>query len=206
MNFEGREQLIKRVQKSLGLTADGQDGPKTWNAISSKVCGDAQDAPELALEGFASQFVRVALNEVGIREQTPNWSSQIERYWQATWYPDGAKNREPWCAAFVCWCFAQAAKQFPVKFKLPEDPKAYGFEKWADSVGLKRTKNPFIDQVKAGDILVFNFSHIGICTQRGRSTVFTVEGNTNGEGEREGDGVYRKTRSISLVRSAIHLI
>lgn len=205
MNFEGRDQLIRRVQKALNLTADGQDGPKTWSAIESKVCGAHPEASKTAPEGLPAEFVRVALHEVGIREQTPNWSNRIDQYWQSTWYPTGAKNREPWCAAFVCWCFAQAAQRFPVPFKLPENPQAYGFENWADACGLGRTKNPSAVQIRAGDIVTFQFSHVGICIGKSGDSIFTVEGNTNGDGEREGDGVYRKTRAASLIRSAIHL-
>ena len=205
MNFEGRDQLIRRVQKALNLTADGQDGPKTWSAIEDRVCGTPLEASKTAPDGFPAEFVRVALHEVGIREQSPNWSSRIDQYWQSTWYPTGAKNREPWCAAFICWCFAQAAQRFPVQFKLPRDPKAFGFEDWAEDSGLLRTKNPRASQVKPGDIIVFTFSHIGVCVGVVGNSIFTVEGNTNGDGEREGDGVYRKTRAASLIRSAIHL-
>jgi len=37
MNFSGKAEIIKKVQTALGITADGDDGPKTWNAILSKI-------------------------------------------------------------------------------------------------------------------------------------------------------------------------
>lgn len=37
MNFVGRKEIIKEVQKILGLVEDGEDGPKTWNAIAQKL-------------------------------------------------------------------------------------------------------------------------------------------------------------------------
>jgi hypothetical protein len=60
--------------------------------------------------------------------------------------------------------------------------------------------------VRAGDIVVFTFSHIGVAIedQRG-AAVRTVEGNTDEAGSREGGGVYEKTRALSLVRSHIRL-
>jgi hypothetical protein len=61
--------------------------------------------------------------------------------------------------------------------------------------------------IKAGDIVIFTFSHIGIATSAPdkKGNVETIEGNTNGAGSREGDGVYRKTRHVSKIRSRIRV-
>jgi hypothetical protein len=37
MDFAGKKDQVKRVQKQLGLTVDGDDGPKTWTAIVAKL-------------------------------------------------------------------------------------------------------------------------------------------------------------------------
>lgn len=37
MNFTNRTEIIRRVQTALGLTADGIDGPLTWQSILSRV-------------------------------------------------------------------------------------------------------------------------------------------------------------------------
>jgi hypothetical protein len=59
--------------------------------------------------------------------------------------------------------------------------------------------------IKAGDVVIFTFSHIGIAlgSPDKKGNVPTVEGNTNGAGSREGDGVYRKVRHVSKIRSRI---
>lgn len=59
--------------------------------------------------------------------------------------------------------------------------------------------------IKAGDVVIFTFSHIGIATGSpdAKGNVPTIEGNTNGAGSREGDGVYAKSRNISQIRSRI---
>ena len=65
---------------------------------------------------------------------------------------------------------------------------------------------------KAGDIVVFAFSHVGIVIEDqlpGKDYIVTVEGNTNGKGERDsvsGDGVWRKTRKTNLVKNYIRLL
>jgi len=40
MQFSNKKELVSKVQKSLGLDADGIDGPATWKAIVSKIIND----------------------------------------------------------------------------------------------------------------------------------------------------------------------
>ena len=37
MEFRGKDEYIKSVQKALGLLADGKDGLATWEAIRAKL-------------------------------------------------------------------------------------------------------------------------------------------------------------------------
>lgn len=45
MKFDGRVDLIKRVQKALGLVDDGIDGKNTWNAIADRLSPPSQTIP-----------------------------------------------------------------------------------------------------------------------------------------------------------------
>jgi hypothetical protein len=67
------------------------------------------------------------------------------------------------------------------------------------------TLKPAGRDIERGDIIVFNFSHVGIAAGAPdvNGNFSTVEGNTNQAGSREGDGVYRKIRNVSSVRSRI---
>lgn len=40
MNFDGKSDLVKKVQRALGLDVDGIAGKNTWGAIASKLGGD----------------------------------------------------------------------------------------------------------------------------------------------------------------------
>jgi cell wall-associated NlpC family hydrolase len=60
-------------------------------------------------------------------------------------------------------------------------------------------------KAQAGDIVMYTFSHVGIVISDNGKTIQTVEGNTNGEGSREGDGVYFKTRNKSLVKRFVRI-
>jgi hypothetical protein len=64
---------------------------------------------------------------------------------------------------------------------------------------------------RAGDFVVFDFSHIGIVAADQKvvtDNLQTIEGNTNGKGERDsvaGDGVWQKERAPQLTKSYIRL-
>jgi hypothetical protein len=94
-------------------------------------------------------------------------------------------------------------------FLRPETAGAWDFEKWClsvdDSVKLHK---PHKGDIRRGDIVVFTFSHIGIAVgDIGKDGIVqTVEGNTNSDGAREGDGVYRKRRHVSKIRSVIRFM
>lgn len=163
-----------------------------------------------------SELVRIALAEVGVREEGGNNRGERVRLYQAaTWL---APDAWPWCAAFTAWvlrealrtpaglAFLGAHKSDPWRCK---DASAFGWETWAQKKGLQVL--PESQLARAGDFVVFDFSHIGIVVSDQltlRDELVTVEGNTNGKGERDsvsGDGVWRKTRKPSLVKSYLRL-
>lgn len=164
-------------------------------------------------------LVDLALAEVGIREEGGNnRGPRIREYQAATWLKPAPW---PWCAAFICWLIGQWIKLPAVREALslrndkqvenwrPRTAGAFDFERWARS--QKLTVLPRTAKARAGDIVIFSFSHIGIVIKdQGTSpTIETVEGNTNGAGTRDstsGDGVWRKRRPVSSVRSFIRLI
>ena len=88
----------------------------------------------------------------------------------------------------------------------PTTPGAWAFEKWAVKAGAELIKPASKTKIRRGDILIYTFSHIGIAvSDENDSRVDAVEGNTNKAGSREGDGVYKKSRKKSQVRSVIRL-
>ena len=162
-------------------------------------------------------FIDIALSQVGVKEEGGNnQGAQIREYQKATWLAPAAW---PWCAAFVAWCLWLYLQKNPIflfqhrqglnAFRC-RDASAFGWIKWAKEKGLYVTDEK--EPAKAGDIVVFDFSHIGIVVEDqlpGKNYIETVEGNTNNKGARDsesGDGVWRKTRSTSLVRNYIRLI
>lgn len=153
-------------------------------------------------------MVKVAAREVGVEEVgSTNCGKRVNEYKAATWLEH--TKAWPWCAAFVCWVVREAAREtrtrFTATFERPRTAGAWDFENWCRkqdrSVILRK---PSDNDIKAGDIVVFRFSHIGIAASNAvGGLVETIEGNTDSAGSREGGGVFRKNRMVRQIRSRI---
>lgn len=171
------------------------------------------------------KLITIANKEVGTREEGGNnRGARIVDYQGATWLAPGAW---PWCAAFCCWIMRELLEDEDARgflkstFQRPEltfamadklrcrDASAFGWEKWARGVGFQVL--PETALARAGDFVVFDFSHIGlvIADQPALATpIRTIEGNTNGKGERDsvaGDGVWIKERIHTLTKCYIRI-
>ena len=209
MEFTGKKEKVRIVQRALGLVADGIDGPKTWNAIEDTLKDKIKPTPptQQSSNKFADKLIALAKQEIGVEEVNgTNCGPRVNEYKSATWL-DHTKSW-PWCAAFICWLFREAMKGGTYSFKRPETAGAFDFENWARNQGSSIIlKKPHNGDIKPGDIVVFNFSHIGIAIGSPDSTGFvkTIEGNTDSAGSREGGAVLEKRRKIGTIRSIIRV-
>ena len=150
----------------------------------------------------------LAQTQVGVEEiGATNCGVMVNDYKSATWLD--STHPFPWCAAFVCWLFRQSMEGGDYTFIRPKTASAWDFERWClrqdRSVLLKK---PWSGIALPGDVVIYKFSHIGIIesVSKDKQTIFTIEGNTNDEGEREGGAVLRKERKASSVRSVIRVM
>ena len=213
MKFEGRDKIVKAIQRKLGIVADGVDGPITWRTILSAVTEAKPTLKDAEFSGVAKRMVGYARDEIGVSEiDGSNCGPRVNEYKAATWLD--AEKPWPWCAAFICWLIREAMKEEKVTFKRPRTAGAWDFENWArkeqeKGVGIELIK-PIANEekIKAGDIVVFRFSHIGLAIEEPNTKgyVSTIEGNTNGAGSREGGSVLEKSRHIDSIRSVIRIL
>jgi len=163
------------------------------------------------------KLLAIAQAEIGVREiGGNNRGERIREYQTATELPPGPW---PWCAAFVDWCIREwvedhaAARWLNLQVSTPNQwrPKtalAYGLTAWSKSRPKTTTRYTERDKAEPGDIVTFDFSHVGIVLEDDGKHIVTIEGNTNGRGDRDsesGDGVWRKIRAKSLVRDLIRI-
>lgn len=163
------------------------------------------------------KLIAIASAEVGVREEGGNnRGERIREYQAATDLNPGAW---PWCAAFVDWCICEWLKDegvvnwLSLKNRTPDEwrPKtalAYGLVEWAKSRPNTTKIYDENDVAKSGDIVTFDFSHVGIVVEDMGKDLITIEGNTNGRGFRDsttGDGVWKKVRQKHLVKNFIRI-
>ena len=100
-------------------------------------------------------------------------SNNYTKYWRDI-KPD--YQGQPWCAAFVSWCFMKAFGLENAKKLLKHWPYVY-----CPALGNLFTKN--VDP-KVGDIVIFQngntFTHTGLVTKVSGDRFWTIEGNTSG--------------------------
>ena len=154
---------------------------------------------------LADKLVSLARNEIGVEEvDGSNCGVRVDAYKSATNLPP--HEAWPWCAAFVCWLVREAVRtDGPYTFARPTTAGAWDFENWSKKQdnSTHTLRNPGND-IKAGDIVIFKFSHIGICVRGAEAgRIRTVEGNTDAAGSREGGGVFEKSRSLDSIKTRI---
>lgn len=128
----------------------------------------------------------IALREVGVREiGSNNCGKRIREYQSATELDPAAW---PWCAAFVDWSIREWLKDDGVVAWLglknrtadqwrPTTALAYGLTSWAKQRPNTTSIYNEKDRAVAGDIVTFDFSHVGIVIEDSMSHIVTIEGN-----------------------------
>lgn len=140
--------------------------------------------------GTADKITKTAQAEVGYREGRSggHWNNREKYAAQVpslAWVSD---QGQPWCAVFNCWLDMQAGLKPGVDFPLTASCDQAGA--WFKREG-RWSEYPAV-----GAWVMFgrpsDLSHTGRVVGYDETYVYTVEGNTNDSGAREGDGVYTK--------------
>lgn len=210
--------IIKGVQAYHKLETDGEAGPKTWGAIHDHYFPDAKATAPVEQSGtlhLRERLIAIARKDEGKTEESRNRAAYIKAYWPATSYPDGYDNREPYCAAAVCYWVREWLKDPEVLAALKmtaeqaekwrcKSAAAFGWKEWAADKGATILKAS--DALRAGDIAVYAFSHIGIVVSGNGDSFKAIEANTGAAGQRDGEGVFVKSRDRDSVRAFIRLL
>jgi len=139
------------------------------------------------MTALAAKVLEVAAREIGVREVGRNRGERVETYLACV----GLEPGNPWCAAFVSWVYLMASRELALPCPLHITGGALKLLRFADP--SERSEEPDV-----GAIFVIDhgggLGHVGIVEQVERDHLVTIEGNSDGGGSREGDGVYRRVR------------
>jgi len=123
--------------------------------------------------------VAIAQKEIGVREAKGNTGLRVNEYNAYV----GLKN-VAWCASFISWCFGQAGYSQP---RTAWSPALFPANRLVKDPLPGRVLGIYFPELK-------RIAHCGIVEKVKNELVYSVEGNTNVNGSREGDGVYRRIR------------
>ena len=157
-----------------------------------------KEGTDMANDKAINALIKIAEGEIGYLEKRSNsqldsktanaGSANYTKYWRDV-YP--SYQAQPWCAAFVSWCFEKAFGIETAKKLLKHWPYTY-----CPTLGDLFVKNA---NPKVGDIVIFyrggEFAHTGIVTAVSGDRFETIEGNTSGASGivANGGGVCRKS-------------
>ena len=151
---------------------------------------DYNEAKDIAKENTVmtkSEAINVVLGiaeaEIGYLEKKNNsqldsktgnaGSANYTKYWRDI---KPSYQGQPWCAAFISWCFMKAFGLDNAKKLLKHWPYVY-----CPTLGVLFVKNA---NPKVGDIVIFKhggtFTHTGFVTKVAGDRFWTIEGNTSG--------------------------
>lgn len=150
-----------------------------FTAIGSSWGADRYIVRRNNIDSGKEKVVAVAQRELGVREEKGNTGKRVDEYNAYV-----GMTKVAWCASFVSWCFKEAGHWQP---RTAWSPALFPVD--------RIVKDP-----QAGVVLGIYFpelkriAHCGVVVQVKNELVYSVEGNTNNNGSREGDGVYRRIR------------
>lgn len=189
---DGDDNLAVRRNKQV-LMDDNFEGGHDIEQTYGKGT-DRSVTPPVIIPG--EKLIDIAKKYIGVRERGgENRGSEVEMFQKAV---DGKAHGEAWCMSFVQYCVKTTEKETGSKSKIFRSEGVLAT--WNNS-----PKELRLDKPEPGSIVIWRHGtssqgHTGIVEKVNRDGSFvTIEGNT-GDGQgivREGDGVYRRTRSMN---------
>ena len=139
-----------------------------------------------------SELVNVAEQYIGIKELGNNAGPEIVKFQMAV---DGKASGESWCMAFVQYCVMELEQKIGLRSNIFHSEHCLTV--WNKSPNALRRKDPELGYIVIWSHGVTGNGHTGIVSKIIDKDRFeTIEGNTSDSLhiERNGDGVYRKSR------------
>lgn len=180
--------------------------PGTWHSSFTP----AEPATNAAASPLLAATLRFAAGEVGVMEDPlgSNRGPRVDQYLRSAGI-DPTTGSYPWCAAFVYFCFQQAANQLGIKNPVIRTDGM--LDHW-NKVGLANIKRldsqtciamPSLALPGMVFVIIHPSStagHTGLVEKVEGNFLTTIEGNTNDNGSREGIGVFRRNqRTIASI-------
>lgn len=182
------------------LEIDGVVGPVTWAALF----GTKPATIASTTDPLLGKVLEVASKEVGVREDPlgTNRGPRVDQYLTCCGM-NPQKGNYAWCAAFVYFCFEQAAAELSRSNPVPKTAGVHDLWNRIGSKGLYRItagQSASHPELVLPGMLFFldaggGCGHVGIVKAVRGVDLATIEGNTTDKrGSREGIGVFERSQ------------
>lgn len=148
---------------------------------------------------LAAKALDIAKTQLG-KDEKPhgsNWGEPVKTYLASV----GINFPASWCMAFIYWCFDQAAKDLSIKNNAIRTGGV--MFAWNKASAAIKSFEP-----KIGSVFIMEFGgglgHTGIVENYDDTFIYTIEGNTNDTGSREGIEVCRRKRSRKSIKGYLN--
>lgn len=154
----------------------------------------AIEGVEEARTGRVEKVIEVARGTIGWREERGNSGPLVDQILASVGL---AGSGAPWCAAWVVYvgdqAFGREQNPYPRSAWSPDFVKA---PDWNRGRGTRPGPS---DAFGVYFQSLGRVAHTGLVEKIDGKMAVTIEGNTNDDGSREGDGVYRKRRPLDTI-------
>ena len=144
---------------------------------------------------LSDKTLEIAISQIGKKERPlgSNWGEPVKDYLASV----GIGFPASWCMAFIYWCHKNAAECLNISN--PAIRTGGVLKAWNDSPKEKKSLVPI-----KGSVFIMDFGkglgHAGIVESFDSEFIYTIEGNTNDTGTREGVEVCRKKRKRNTIK------
>lgn len=144
------------------------------------------------MTALAQKTISIAVSQLG-KSEVPlgsNYGGMVTEYLNAV----GINFPASWCMSFVYWCVKQSC--IATNLKNPLIKTGGVLHQWESVPHEHKSKTPI-----AGSIFIMDFGsglgHTGFVEHLDSEFIYTIEGNSNSDGGRNGIAVVRHKRPIN---------
>ncbi|HYH04424.1 MAG TPA: peptidoglycan-binding domain-containing protein [Bacillota bacterium] len=198
------EAAVRMFQKLNQLVVDGVVGPKTYAALVRPMVNALQP---IAPQGRSLNEMVVAYALQHLKEFPREVGGQNRGPWVRLYMQGSEGSGWPWCVGFVGFVLRQAAQSLNISVPLKT---SFSCDRMAVNAQTNRLFIPGEQaedksRIAPGSLFLIrgkqagDWVHTGIVVQTYPDLMLTVEGNTNGDGSREGSEVWHIIRHYNQV-------
>lgn len=192
------ERAVREFQKKSGLKPDGVVGKNTFARLIKPMTAALNPVPAdgkslgKTVVAYAEQHLKNSPREIGGQNRGP-W---VRLYMNGNEGPEWS-----WCAGFASFILKQAAQtlEMPLPIKISVSCDVLAEQAKQKGLFLSETKARDRQLIKPGALFLVrrtktDWVHTGIVLKADAEVFYTIEGNTNDDGGREGYEVCKRFR------------